>query len=79
VEYQQLDSSGRKLGYPRNVQPKRSSSNPHVKLPTQWTPGHVRVDQHGNVQIKVNPGKLKGTGKFARCVKSVEAKGGAAA
>jgi hypothetical protein len=53
------------------------SKNPRVKLPTTFIPAHVRVDQHGNVQIKVNPGRLKGTGKFARCVKSVEAKGGA--
>jgi hypothetical protein len=34
------------------------------------------VDKHGNVQVKLNPGKV-GTGRFAKCVKSVEAQGGA--
>lgn len=48
-----------------------------VKLPTKWTPAHVRVDQKGDVKIKVNPTALGSGGRFAKCVKSVEARGGA--
>ena len=48
-----------------------------IKLPANWTPAQVRVDKKGNVQVKVNPGRLGSGGRFAKCVKSVEARGGA--
>ncbi len=51
--------------------------NPKIKLPAQWTSGQFRVDEKGRVQIKVNPAKLGSGGRFAKCVKSVEARGGA--
>ncbi len=55
-----------------------TSGNPRVKLPANWTPAKVRVTPSGDVQIGLaqNPMSAKG-GRFARCVKSVEAKGGA--
>lgn len=51
--------------------------NPHVKLPAQWTPAHVRVNEQGKVQLKINPARLGSGGRFAKCVESVEARGGA--
>ena len=50
--------------------------NPRIKLPANWSPAQVRVDEHGNVQVKINPGKA-GKGRFAKCVKAVEMRGGA--
>jgi len=53
------------------------TGNPRrVKLPAKWTSAKVRVNRKGEVQIAVNPGTL-GTGRFAKCVKSVSSKGGA--
>lgn len=52
--------------------------NPKIKLPSKFTPAQVRVNSKGQVQIKINPSKLKNAGgRFAKCVKSVEARGGA--
>jgi len=48
-----------------------------IKLPANWTPAQVRVDKQGNVKVKLNPAKLGSGGRFAKCVKSVEARGGA--
>lgn len=48
-----------------------SRSNPRIKLPANWSPAQVRVDEHGNVQVKINPSKA-GKGRFAKCVKAVE-------
>lgn len=55
----------------KKVNPKR------VKLPGKWTAAKVRVDSKGRVQLKVNPAKLGSGGRFAKCVRSVEARGGA--
>lgn len=52
--------------------------NPAVKLPSKFTPAEVRVNEQGKVQIRINPAKLGSGGRFAKCVESVEAKGGAA-
>jgi len=53
-------------------------ANPHrIKLPAKWTAAKIRVDDKGQVQIAVNPSKLGSGGRFAKCVKSVEARGGA--
>jgi hypothetical protein len=52
-------------------------SNPAVKLPSKFTPAEVRVNEQGKVQIRINPAKLGSGGRFAKCVESVEAKGGA--
>ena len=49
---------------------------PKIKLPTKFTNAKVRVNKRGEVQIKMNPKDL-GSGRFAKCVKAVEAKGGA--
>ena len=48
-----------------------------IKLPSKFTPAQVRVNDKGEVQIKMNPAKLGSGGRFAKCVKSVEARGGA--
>lgn len=48
-----------------------------VKLPANWTPAQVRVLKNGKVQLKINPAKLGSGGRFAKCVQSVEAEGGA--
>ena len=56
----------------------RRESNPRrVKLPSKFTMMPVRVNKKGEVQIGVNPSKLGSGGRFAKCVKSVEARGGA--
>jgi hypothetical protein len=49
----------------------------NVGLPKQWTPAQVRVNDKGQVQVKVNPDKLGSGTRFARCVKAVAEKGGA--
>jgi hypothetical protein len=51
--------------------------NPAVKLPSKFTPAEVRVNEQGKVQIRINPAKLGSGGRFAKCVESVTAKGGA--
>ena len=56
----------------------RKKMNPRrVKLPSKFTMMPVRVNKKGEVQIGVNPSKLGSGGRFAKCVKSVEARGGA--
>ena len=47
--------------------------NPRIKLPSQWTSGQFRVDQKGNVQIKMKPSKA-GKGRFAKGVKAVQSR-----
>lgn len=48
-----------------------------VALPRDWTNAKVRVNEKGEVQVKMNPAALgKGT-RFAKCVKAVASKGGA--
>ena len=49
----------------------------NVGLPKQWTPAQVRVNDKGQVQVKVNPDKLGSGTRFARCVQAVAEKGGA--
>lgn len=47
---------------------------------SKWQPAHVRVNNHGQVQIRVtNPKsrRLGGGGKMASCVRQVAARGGA--
>jgi hypothetical protein len=50
---------------------------PVIKLPSKFTPAEVRVNEQGKVQIRINPAKLGSGGRFAKCVESVTAKGGA--
>jgi hypothetical protein len=50
-----------------------SGQNP--RIPHHWTLAKVRLNEKGQVQVAINPDKLKGG--FARCVKAVSAKGGA--
>jgi hypothetical protein len=57
---------------------KRVIRNRSVKLPAKWTPAKVRVLKNGKVQVKINPAQLGSGGRFAKCVESVEARGGAA-
>lgn len=46
-----------------------------LKRPTRFMPAKVRINSKGQVHIEVNP---SGAGiRFAKCVKSVEARGGA--
>jgi hypothetical protein len=45
--------------------------NPRIKLPAKWTPAKVRVDQIGNVQVKLSASKV-GAGRVARGIKSVK-------
>ena len=47
-----------------------------VKLPAKWTDAKFRVTKSGKVQLKLNPAKLGSGGRFAKCVESVEARGG---
>jgi hypothetical protein len=56
---------------------KMQTKNPRVKLPSKFTPAQVRVNDKGEVQIRMNPANLGSGGRFAKCVKSVEARGGA--
>lgn len=51
--------------------------NTQIKLPAKWTPAHVRVNEKGKVQVKINPARLGSGGRFPKCVESVEARGGA--
>jgi hypothetical protein len=48
-----------------------------VKLPSKWKLLPVRVNPRGKVQIGLNPSDLGSGGRFAKCVESVEARGGA--
>lgn len=50
---------------------------PKIKLPAQWTQAEIRVNAKGEPQIRLNPAKLGSGGRFARCVKAVELRGGA--
>ena len=50
---------------------------PRIKLPATWTNAKVRVNKKGEVQVRLNPAALGSGGRFAACVKSVEARGGA--
>jgi hypothetical protein len=53
-------------------------TNPRaLKLPSKFTPAEVRVNEQGKVQIRINPAKLGSGGRFAKCVESVTARGGA--
>lgn len=51
--------------------------NRSVKLPAKWTAAKVRVLKNGKVQLKLNPAALGSGGRFAKCVQSVESRGGA--
>ena len=64
-------------GRPLAKRKPKSKTNPRVKLPSKFTLMPVRVNKKGEVQIGVNPAKLGSGGRFAKCVKSVEARGGA--
>lgn len=55
----------------------RKRKNPRVKLPSVWTKAEIRVNDKGEPQIRLNPGALGKTGKFAKCVKAVELQGSA--
>jgi hypothetical protein len=55
----------------------RRKRNPAIKLPSKFTPAEVRVNEQGKVQIRINPAKLGSGGRFAKCVESVTARGGA--
>jgi hypothetical protein len=63
---------------PRRV---RKALKKYVKgqlaLPKQWTSAQVRVNEKGQVQVKMNPDKLGSGTRFAKCVKAVAEKGGA--
>jgi hypothetical protein len=49
----------------------RSQKNPRIKLPAKWTNAKVRVDQKGQVQVKISASKV-GAGRAARGIKSVK-------
>ena len=49
----------------------KSQKNPRIKLPAKWTNAKVRVDQKGNVQVKLSASKV-GAGRVARGIKSVK-------
>ena len=55
----------------------RKRNPPKIKLPAKWTPARVRVNSKGKVQVEINPSELGSGGRFAKCVESVEARGGA--
>lgn len=56
---------------------KRKANKPKIKLPSRWTNSQMRVNEKGEVQIRVNPNKLGSGGRFAKGVKSIKAEGGA--
>lgn len=58
----------------------QGKTNPRYVFGHQWSPAHVRVNNQGQVQIRIaNPKsrRLGGGGKFASCVRQVSARGGA--
>lgn len=77
LEYEIRDSSGKVVDTNSGFWGRGPKSNPAIKLPSKFTPAEVRVNEQGKVQIRINPAKLGSGGRFAKCVESVEAKGGA--
>lgn len=45
--------------------------NPAIKLPANFTPAEVRVNEQGKVQIRINPAKV-GRGRTVKGVQSVQ-------
>jgi hypothetical protein len=65
----------KETGLPVRVRKVNPAANPHgrVKLPAKWTAAQVRVNDKGQLQVKVGPSKV-GKGRVAKNVRVAKGK-----